>query len=135
MAITYGCVLAATMGRARLLNQLRKKLSSTTTADVFLILEHDEVRSSGGHDRAQRMNRKQRRISNYRQNDPNPRTPLSAAILNASRPRRRGLFIPKYTSSIIWPDFNLVEEISLPLNIECGVRARVRACVRGERRG
>lgn len=91
--------------------------------------------SSGGHDRAQRVDRKQRRISNYRQNDPNPRTPLFAAILNASRPRRRGLFIPKYTSSIIWPDFNLVEEISLPLNIECGVRARVRACVRGERRG
>lgn len=91
--------------------------------------------SSGCHDRAQRVDRKQRRISNYQQNDPNPRTPLSAAILNASRPRRRGLFIPKYTSSIIWPDFNLVEEISLPLNIECGVRARVRACVRGERRG
>lgn len=47
MAITYCCVLAATMGRARLHNQLRKKLSSTTTAgtrDVFLILEHDEVR-------------------------------------------------------------------------------------------
>lgn len=59
--------------------------------------------------------------------------PLSAAILNASRPRRRGLFIPKYTSSIIWPDFNLVEEICLPLNIECGVRARLRACERVSR--
>lgn len=138
MVITYYCVLAATMGRARLLNQLRKKLSGTTTADTAMFSLYSNMMkfgSSGGHDRAQRVDRKQRRISNYRQNDPNPRTPLSAAILNASRPRRRGLFIPKYTSSIIWPDFNLVEEISLPLNIECGVRARVRACVRGERRG